>query len=128
MTDPKHTEPRVEVTQADREAVQAFHRAMAEKLFADIASGEPPSFGDDAGHDGDTIHQAFARHRTAAEAASREEVERLRAQLTLAANRLDVCVVDAIADGEHRRSINYKDWAEETRRAALSPTATEGEG
>ena len=74
MTHP--TEPRVEVTQADREAVKAFHRAMAKKLFADIASGEPPTFGDDAGHDGDTIHQAFARHRTAAEAASRENEPR----------------------------------------------------
>ena len=58
----------VVVTQADREAVQAFHRAMAEKLFADIASGKPPTFGDDAGHDGDTIHQAFARHRLATQA------------------------------------------------------------
>lgn len=67
MTAPQN--PRV--TQADRDAVQAFHRAMAGKLMADITSGKAPTFGDDAGHDGDAIHQAFARHREAAEAASK---------------------------------------------------------
>ena len=64
----------VEVTQADWDAVQAFHRDMVDKLLADIASGAPSTFGDDAGHDGDAIHQAFARHRIASEA----EVKALR--------------------------------------------------
>ena len=68
----------VEVTQADWDAVQAFHRDMVDKLLADIASGAPSTFGDDAGHDGDAIHQAFARHRIASEAAREAEEKALR--------------------------------------------------
>ena len=68
----------VEVTQADWDAVQAFHRDMVDKLLADIASGAPSTFGDDAGQDGDAIHQAFARHRIASEAAREAEVKALR--------------------------------------------------
>lgn len=73
----------VEVTQADRDAVQAFHRVMAEKLFADIASDEPPTFGDDSGHDGDAIHQAFADHREAALTTAQAEAEALKQRIAV---------------------------------------------
>lgn len=52
------------VTQADRDAVQAFHRTMAARLMSDIAS-ERPTLGKDEG-DAGTLVQAFARHRLAA--------------------------------------------------------------
>lgn len=45
------------------------------------------------------------------------ERDRLREQIVLAANRLDVCVVNAIADGQHKLSVTYKDWAAEARAA-----------
>ncbi len=50
------------VTQADREAVQAFHRAMLDDLMADIKSKKPSTLGDDKGDAGNLV-QAFARHR-----------------------------------------------------------------
>lgn len=49
------------VTQADRDAVQAFHRTMAARLMSDIAS-DRPKLGEDEG-DAGTLVQAFARHR-----------------------------------------------------------------
>jgi len=52
------------VTQADRDAVQAFHRIMADRLMSDIASGRP-TMGEDQG-DAGTLVQAFAAHRLAA--------------------------------------------------------------
>jgi len=50
------------VTQADRDAVQAFHRTMAARLMADITSKDRPKLGEDEG-DAGTLVQAFARHR-----------------------------------------------------------------
>jgi len=58
------------VTQADRDAVQSFHRIMAARLMADLKSPDRPKLGEDQG-DAGTLVQAFARHRLAtAEAAS----------------------------------------------------------
>lgn len=41
----------------------------------------------------------------------------LEGALVLAANRLDVCVVDAIADGNERRRCAYTGWAEAARQS-----------
>lgn len=64
------------VTQADRDAVQAFHRAMFDRLNQDLKS-DTPTLGEDMG-DAGTLVQAFARHRLAstqpAPAFPREEV------------------------------------------------------
>lgn len=62
MTDPKHTEPRVEVMQADREAANTILKAAG--VFSTSVFG--------------TLVQAFARHRTAAEDA---EIARLTEEL-----------------------------------------------
>ncbi len=51
------------VTQADRDAVQAFHRTMLDRLMSDVKS-QRPKLGDDEG-DAGTLVQAFARHRLA---------------------------------------------------------------
>lgn len=53
----------VAVTQADRDAVQAFHRKMLDRLMSDVKS-QRPKLGDDEG-DAGTLVQAFARHRLA---------------------------------------------------------------
>ena len=53
----------VPVTQADRDAVQAFHRAMFYRVYQDLKSGTP-TLGEDMG-DAGTLVQAFARHRLA---------------------------------------------------------------
>ena len=58
MTEPLHTEP-VDGTQADRDIADEYSRTFPELR----------------------LYEAFARHRTAAEAASRQEVERLREAL-----------------------------------------------
>lgn len=115
MTDPKHTEP--VVTQADREAAADLAlwlfdedlpklalALVADKIRKGASDRMPPV-------------QAFARHRTAAEAASRAEVERLREALTRhnlrAANGDEITVADemeqaagtleafVVADKEH---------------------------
>lgn len=68
------------VTQADRDAVQAFHRIMAQRIMSDIAS-ERPKLGEDEG-DAGTLVQAFARHRLAHSSHGVEELrEALRASL-----------------------------------------------
>lgn len=72
MTDPLHTEP-VEVTQADREAAAKCHEKSCYEIVRIQGSQCRNGYAD-----GDYLVQAFARHRTAAEAASRQEVERLR--------------------------------------------------
>jgi hypothetical protein len=54
----------VAVTQADRDAVQAFHHTMLLRLMSDVKS-QRPKLGDDEG-DAGTLVQAFARHRLAA--------------------------------------------------------------
>lgn len=54
----------VAVTQADRDAVQAFHHVMLLRLMSDVKS-QRPKLGDDEG-DAGTLVQAFARHRLAA--------------------------------------------------------------
>lgn len=53
------------VAQIDRDAVQRFHRTMAERLMLDLASPDRPQLGEDEG-DAGTLVQAFARHRLAA--------------------------------------------------------------
>jgi len=63
------------VLQADHDAVQAFHRTMLDRLMSDVKS-QRPKLGDDEG-DAGTLVQAFARHRTTAEAGKRELVEAL---------------------------------------------------
>lgn len=109
MTDPKHTEP--VVTQADREAAVGILRLSLSN------SAERAMLIEDGKLDGDPLVQAFARHRTAAEAASRAEVERLREALTRhnlrAANGDEITVADemeqaagtleafVVADKEH---------------------------
>lgn len=58
----------VAVTQADREAVTAFHNAQLQRIFmGDRTLGE----------NRDAIEQAFARHRHAAEAASKQQIAEL---------------------------------------------------
>ncbi len=53
------------VTQADREAVQAFHREMGARLMRAIRDPDAAQdLGNDEG-DASPIHQAFARHRLA---------------------------------------------------------------
>lgn len=71
----------------------------------------------------DELCSRFARHRLNTRPTQGHDA--LVDALTLAANRLDMCVVDAIADGEHKRSCTYKDWAEEARKA-LSTIKGEG--
>ena len=71
MTDPLHTEP-VEVTQADRiMCARAVATVEQEHLKSAILRGD---------YDYTEAMKAFVAHRTAAEAASRAEVERLRAE------------------------------------------------
>lgn len=78
------------VIQADRDAVQAFHRTMLDRLMADVKS-KRPKLGEDEG-DAGTLVQAFARHRLATtpgggllEQAAREKaLEERGAELTIA--------------------------------------------
>ena len=65
----------VTVTQLDRDAVTAFHNVQLQRIFV----------GDRALGDGrDAIEQAFARHRMAAEAASKAREAELVEALELA--------------------------------------------
>ncbi len=75
------TDNKMPVEQVDRDAVQGFHREMIDKLMADVWSGKPSTFGDDSGQDEDSIHQAFARHRTAATAPLKARIAELEEAL-----------------------------------------------
>lgn len=68
-----------DVTQADRDAVQAFHRVTAARLFDDIKN-DTRTLGDDLGDDGDLV-QAFARHRTEATTTQAAEITALKAEV-----------------------------------------------
>ncbi len=68
-----------DVTQADRDAVQAFHRVTAARLFDDIKN-DTRTLGDDLGDDGDLV-QAFARHRTQATTTQAAEITALTAEV-----------------------------------------------
>jgi hypothetical protein len=69
----------------------------------------------------DAAFIATAHDMAALIAAQAAEIERLRGAVTLAANRLDVAVVNAIADGQHGMSDISREWAMEAR-AALERT------
>ena len=56
----------VAVVQADREAVQAFHKEMVRRFMLDLKHPDRPKLGEDEG-DAGTLVQAFARHRLAAQ-------------------------------------------------------------
>lgn len=71
MTDPLHTEPGVEVMPEDYDRSHDAWVRLAQEYG--VGNLVPPWF-----------DQAFARHRTAAEAASRAEVEALREALAKA--------------------------------------------
>ena len=108
MTHP--TEPRVEVTQADEELGLKLWRVHPDEILAQ-GTTRPQWYA-----------QEIARHRTAAEAVSREEVERLRN-----------AALDALAGWryirQHHGDLYGVGWdrVEDALTAALSPTAT-GEG
>ncbi len=65
----------VEVTDADREAVQAFHREMGRRLLSDIKDGTETLYA--TGTDVDPIYQSFAHHRLASTKALREALEQI---------------------------------------------------
>ncbi|HEX8555245.1 MAG TPA: hypothetical protein VF695_11105 [Sphingomonas sp.] len=60
-----HPHGPVEVVEADREAVRAFHQIMADRLMHDIKHGTNTL--DAKGDNTDPIYQAFARHRVLGE-------------------------------------------------------------
>jgi hypothetical protein len=101
----------VPVIQADRDAVQAFHREMARRLMSDVCEGT--SLLGKSGGDNDVIHQAFARHRLAAQPVG--EPEGWREGLGAVLEHFD---------GKRRD----KDWWETERlvRAALASPPTNG--
>lgn len=85
----------IEVTQADRDAVQAFHREMGNRLLADIKNGTHTLSA--KGDDSDLIYQSFAAHRIASDADLRRKLDVAReaivmavAQMMRARGRLDI--------------------------------------
>lgn len=75
-------QPQATVTQADRDAVRAFHCTMLDRLMSDVKS-QRPKLGDDEG-DAGTLVQAFARHRLARDAdvaALQERIADLESEL-----------------------------------------------
>ena len=97
------------VTQGDREAAAAFWVAYCgDNILA------WPSLSSAAQRE--TI-EAFARHREAAEAASKAREAALVEALTVAANRLDLWHVSAIASGNEALRCKLANWCEEARAA-----------
>ena len=110
-----------DVTQADRDAVQAFHRVTAARLFDDIKN-DARTLGEDLGDEGDLV-QAFARHRTealttqAAEiTALRAEVERSRGALEWYGEQARLCRLTH-SEGDKGRFALNEDGGERARQA-----------
>lgn len=72
-----------------------------------------------AAAEADRIHgpQAATAIISASLQGYKARIEAMEGALVLAANRLDVCVVDAIADGNERRRCAYTGWAEAARQS-----------
>lgn len=71
----------VPVTQADHDAVQAYHRAMFDKLMTAAKDKKAGArMGEDEG-DAGTLVQAFARHRLSALAEAQERIAALEEAL-----------------------------------------------
>ena len=100
MTDPKHTEP-VEVTQADRDIADEYSRTFPELR----------------------LYEAFARHRTAAEAAFRAREDALRGLIGDAyetLKRIEQGADEALVAAAAKEACDKID-------AALSPAAKGGD-
>lgn len=89
------------MTDPNTEAMELWLKAAT--ASAQCVSGDP--------------HQAAAAIIAAKLKEYEARIEGLDGALVLAANRLDVCVVDAIADGNERRRCAYTGWAEAARQS-----------
>ena len=89
------------VTQADERAAQRVRQRF---LTEGISENE-------------ILGQELARHREAAEAEVKAREDALREALTVAANRLDLWHVSAIASGNEALRCKLANWCEEARAA-----------
>jgi hypothetical protein len=100
------------VTQADRDAVKAFHNAMLDKLMVAVKDKKAGArFGEDEG-DGGNLIQAFARHRLTTEAAQSSRIRELTEALEVQTKLADFGALifstlwDAFTDGQWEIEVN----------------------
>lgn len=123
MTHP--TEPRVEVTQADRDLAAEIFDLQERPAMAEFTRSGL--------RDNSNTVRAISRHRTAAEAANRDVVERLRHIATDLLQHIDwltkglPALLESGGLADEEGLIGAAVDAAASARAALSPTAT-GEG
>lgn len=112
------------VTQAAREAVQAFHAEMARRLMSDLKSGT--KLLDATGEDSDPIYQAFARFERDITRASEERIAGLVKALEDAKLGLGTAnnLIFALSGS---RSISVEMFIGEIDAALATTKATEGE-